>query len=276
VSGLKVSIGLLLSNGFPVPVPFVLGLMELQHAILTGETNADLRALRGANGKPPDVIDELRVINSQGFPIDTARNEVVRTFLDDHGGDWLLFLDADMRHPRNLLARLLAANRVIVSARYQMRREPFHTVAMRKAGPGRHDYKAIEEQSGLVEVDAVGAGALLIHRSVLEALRHHGPDLGVAAAHLQVTRGWNSYESDDWFRYQEGPKGLRTVSEDMWFCERAKAAGFKIWCDLDTVCSHVAQFEVTPAWNLPFRDAAAKVAEKGAARSVLLPGEVQP
>lgn len=263
MSGLRVSIGLLLSNGFPVPVPFLLGLMELQHSILTGETNAILKkGWRGGspNGNGPHavpLIDELRVINSQGFPVDTARNEVCRTFLDDDGGDWLLFLDADMRHPRDLLARLLLHDRMIVSARYQMRKAPFHTVAMRKAGAGPHDYKAIDAQGGLHEVDAVGAGALLIHRHVLEDLRFEA-----------------GHDADDWFRYQTGPKGLRTTSEDMWFCERAKASGFRVWCDLDTVCSHVAQFEVTPEWAKPFIDANAAIEARKAARLVKLPGEV--
>jgi hypothetical protein len=116
-----------------------------------------------------------------------------------------------------------------------MRKPPFHTVAMRKVGAGPHDYQSIPEQSGLQPVDAAGAGCLLIRRDVLETMR---------------TR-----IGDDWFAYQVGPNGLRTVAEDMWFFEQAKAAGFQAYCDLDTVCTHVAQFEIDPGWHQPFRDA---------------------
>jgi glycosyltransferase involved in cell wall biosynthesis len=249
MSGIGVSIGLILSNGFPVPVHFVLGLMDLQHSILTGETNASL---------PPALkIDRLRVINAQGFPVDAARNEVCRAFLDDGTDDYLLFLDADMRHPRDLMWRLLRHQRDIVTGRYQMRRAPFHTVAMRKVGTGPHDYKAIEEQHGLAPIDAAGAGCLLITRKVLETLR--------TKSQLFAEDG---EPTDEWFRYQVAANGLRSVSEDMFFFERAKAAGFTAWCDLDAVCSHVASVEITPEWQEPYLQAKNRIE-----RSVLLPGE---
>jgi hypothetical protein len=222
---MKVTIGLLLSNGFPVQVPFVLGLLDQMSMLLTGEGNALL---------PPELaITRSRVISSQGFPIDTARNEVCRLFLDDDDGEYLLFLDADMKHPATLAHRLVSHQLDIVTARYQMRKPPFHTVAMRKVGPWQNDYKSITEQTGLVPIDAAGAGALLIGRRVLEAIR--------------------ARVGDDWFRYQTGPSGLRTVSEDMWFFEQTKAAGFQAWCDLDCVCTHVASFEIDPGWHEPWR-----------------------
>lgn len=223
---MKVTIGLLLSNGFPVQAPFVLGLLDLMSVLISGRGNAELPVGHG--------ITDARVISSQGFPIDTARNEVCRLFLDQDNGDYLLFLDADMKHPATLAHRLVSHQLPLVTARYQMRKPPFHTVAMRKVGSGPHDYKSIAETSGLVPVDAAGAGALLVHRSVLEKVRAN--------------------EGDNWFQYQVGPNGLRTVSEDMWFFEKAKAAGFQAYADLDCVCTHVASFEVDPSWHAPYRE----------------------
>jgi hypothetical protein len=224
---MKLALGLLLSNGFPVPAPFVLGLADLLTNVLTGDGNALLPASRW--------ITSMNLINSRGFPVDTARNEVCRMFLDEQRGDYLLFLDADMRHPANLAHRLLSHNQPLVTGRYQMRKEPFHTVAMRLAGPGRHDFKAIEDQHGLVPVDRAGAGCLLIAREVLADMRQ--------------------INGDNWFQYQTGPNGLRTVSEDMWFFEQAIACGYQPMCDLDCVSTHVAQFEVTPEWQRPFLEA---------------------
>jgi hypothetical protein len=222
----KVVIGLLLSGGFPVPAAFVIGFADVLRVLLTGEGNRLLPANR--------QITTSRIISSQGFPVDTARNEVCRLFLED-GGDYLLFLDADMRHPADIAHRLLAHDLPLVTGRYQMRKPPFHTVAMRKIGPGPNDYKAIRETAGVVPIDAGGAGCLLIRRDVLEAIR--------------------ASVGDDWFRYQTGPNGLRTVSEDMWFYEQAKACGFQAFCDLDTVSSHVASFEVGPEWHEPYVEA---------------------
>jgi hypothetical protein len=222
----KVTIGLLLSNGFPVPAPFVLGMLDMMSLLISGGGNVLL--------PPGEGIVDARIVSSQGFPVDTARNEICRLFLDNDNGDYLLFLDADMKHPPSLAHRLVSHRLPLVTARYQMRKPPFHTVAMRKTGAGPHDYKSIDDTSGLVAVDAAGAGALLIHRSVLEKIREA--------------------EGDNWFQYQVGPNGLRTVSEDMWFFEKAKAAGIQAYADMDCVCTHIASFEIDPSWHAPYRE----------------------
>lgn len=234
---MKVAIGLIFSHGFPVPTAFVKGLLEWHTAVLSGEGNSLL---------PPELrIDALRVIHSEDFPVDAARNEIVRAFLDKDDSSYLLFLDADMRHPRDIVHRLLSHNLPIVTGRYQMRKLPFHTVAMRKVGDGPHDYKAVEEQTGLVSIQAGGAGALLIRRDVLEAMR--------------------ARIGDNWFQYQIGPNGLRSISEDMWFYEQAIAAGFPAFVDLDCICTHVASFEVEATWSAPFRERYAAIQAQGEA-----------
>lgn len=226
---MKVAVGLIFSHGFPVPTPFLKGLFDWYGAVLSGAGNRLL---------PPErAITDARLIYSEDFPIDAARNDVCRVFLDesDASFEYLVFLDADMRHPAHTIHRLVSHGLPIVTGRYQMRKPPFHTVAMRKTGAGAHDYKSVSEQSGLVPIDAGGAGVLAIRRDVLEAMR--GPLKG------------------EWFAYQLGPNGLRSISEDMWFYEQAKAAGFQAMADLDLACTHVASFEVGPQWHTPFRDA---------------------
>lgn len=230
---MKVAIGLILSHGFPVPTAFLKGVFDWYGTTVSGVGNALL---------PPERrIDQARLIYSEDFPVDAARNDVCRVFLDgtDASFEYLIFLDADMRHPATTIHQLVAHGLPLVTGRYHMRRPPFQAVAMRRTGQGPHDYKAVEEQSGLVPVDAAGAGVLAIRRDVLEVLRAR---LG-----------------DNWFQYQVGPKGLRSISEDMWFFEQAAAAGFQAMADLDLRCSHVASFEVDAEWSAPFiaaRDAA--------------------
>jgi glycosyltransferase involved in cell wall biosynthesis len=214
----RLKLGVLLAHGFPVPAPFVIGYSHLLQTIMTGAGNQTF----------PVQIDSAGVLFVQDFPIDFARNRVCKLFLDESQDDYLLFLDADMRHPPDLAHRLLAHREALVTARYVVRKPPFYSVAMRKTGDGPTDYKAIEKVEphveGLVPIDAGGAGALLIHRDVLTTIR--------------VRIG------DDWFRYQDGPDGLRSRSEDMWFYEQAKAAGFQPYLDADLNCTHVANFEV--------------------------------
>lgn len=217
--------GLLMSHGFPVPAPFVIGLSDLLRVVFTGEGNRILP-------ETMEGVTACRMIHTHAFPIDSARNEIVRLFLDQDDGDALLFLDTDMKHPPYLVHQLVKRNVDIVTARYQMRRPPFFTVAMRKTGPGPHEYAAVDKVvpavEGLLPIDAAGAGALLIKRDVL----------------VQMRRAIG----DDWFRYQVGPDGLRSRSEDMWFFEQAKALGYQAYLDADTDCSHIGQFEIDAQW----------------------------
>lgn len=216
---MKLTIGLILSHGFPVPAPFVVGLAGLYRALLTGEGNTLL--------PPGQGITAARSVFSFAFPTDAARNELCRKFLDEDNGDYLLFLDADMKHPEMLPHRLLSHGQAIVTGRYQLRKSPFLTVAMQKVGDGPHDYKAVDKCGpvrGLMPIDAAGAGCLLIRRDVLQTMRAR---LG-----------------DNWFQYQIGKSGLRDVSEDMWFFEQAKACGYQAYLDADAVCSHIGQFEI--------------------------------
>jgi hypothetical protein len=244
----KVTVGLIMSHGFPVPAPFVQSWTRMLQALLTGEFN---------DRQPSDRrIDSVRVVFSHAFPTDVARNEIVRIFLDhDRDSRHLLFLDTDMTHPPDLPYRLLrhtapgyAVPLDIVTARYVMRRAPFFSVAMRRTGDGPNDYQAVEklvpldQVFGLMPVDAGGAGALLLSRRLLNAMREKN--------------------GDDWFRYQDGPAGRRSVSEDMWCYEQARALGFQPYLDADCECGHVASFEVNSEYHRPYADAFLRV-QKG-------------
>ena len=212
-----------MTQGFPIPAAFVTKYTGVLYTLLTGHGNI---------GRPLNQqISAARVIESGAFPIDVARNEICRHFLDDDDSDYLLFLDTDMQHPPDIAHRLIAHGLPLVTGRYQMRKPPFYTVAMRKIGDGPRDYNAVDKLgpvSGLMPIDAAGAGALLIRRDVLEAMR--------------IAHG------DEWFRYQIGADGLRGVSEDMWFFEQAKACGYQAYLDADAVCGHVAQYIVDADW----------------------------
>lgn len=228
---MKIALGLIAANGFPVPAPFVIGYSHLLQALIGGVYNDKLPADR--------KITKMRALWSQDFPIDWARNRCCQLFLDEDDADYLLFLDTDMVHPPDLAHRLVWRDKDIVSAHYVTRRPPFFTVAMEKVGDGPTDYQAVDKLhdtvAGLMPVDAAGAGALLISRPVLQAIR--------------------AKCGDDWFRYQDGPDGKRSRSEDMWFFERAKDCGYQAWLDADVKCQHIAQIAVDWRNHEPYREA---------------------
>lgn len=226
---MKLAIGLPLSHGFPAPSEFWDSYETLMQHIASGQTNHGLtEALQ---------ITAVNRIKSTSFPVDVNRNDIVRQMLKSDA-QYLLFLDADMRHPADLVARLLGADKPVITARYHMRKPPYHAVAYVKhrAHEGAHAYQPVHFGQGVFEIERGGGGALLIRRDVLEA--------------IQFRIGEN------WFRYQRGPEAPHdfTVSEDFWFYQQAREAGFPCWIDWDCECGHLQTFEITGEYNRTFLD----------------------
>lgn len=221
---MRLAIGLLLSHGFPAPTEFWDSYEQLMHHISSGQSNRNL----------PDEkkIDSVSRIKATSFPPDVARNEVVRKFLETDAA-YLLFLDCDMRFPVTLVERLLSADKPVITARYHMRKPPYHAAVYVKhrEHDGPHAYQAVHYGSGVFEIERGGAGALLIRRDVLEA--------------IQFNVGAN------WFRYQRGPEEPHdmTVSEDFWFFRQAREAGYACWVDWDCECDHLQTCAINGEWN---------------------------
>src|SRR4051812_28012697 len=84
----------------------------------------------GANAKLPEdkQIEALHVLKSTAFPVDFSRNELVRDVLKSDF-DYLFFADCDEVFPAECVERLLQHDVPVVTARYHMRKEPYHAVA---------------------------------------------------------------------------------------------------------------------------------------------------
>lgn len=128
-------------------------------------------------------------------------------------GGWLWFIDDDHAFPSNIVARLLAHDVDIVAPVVLRRQQPFLTVACKNDEIlDLRDHEA----DGLVEVEATGSAGMLIRRNVLETL------------------------GSPWFELGNG------VSEDVAFCQKARAAGFKIHVDLGVRMGHITTCAVWP------------------------------
>lgn len=152
-----------------------------------------------------------------------ARNDAVKHFLASDA-EWLWTLDTDIGFPPDCLVRLLAHGngyRVVSGLYYtvleygsdgmgapaEWRPLP---LAMRREGSG---FRELDSYEGAVEVDGVGAGCLLVHREVFEAI-----DMG-----------------DGWYDQ------IGTWGEDFSFCERARSRGYRILCDTTIPLTHHKQ-----------------------------------
>jgi hypothetical protein len=151
-----------------------------------------------------------------------ARNNLARATIEG-GHDWLWFMDDDHVFAPEMLNRLLSHDRPLVTPLCLTRQAPFRPVQFTERIPDADkQYLPIplDRMTGkvteLVKLEAGGCAGMLIRREVLEAI------------------------PDPWFEYADR-------SEDIIFCEKAKAAGFDLWCDLRCRLGHIAVAVVEPA-----------------------------
>lgn len=157
-----------------------------------------------------------------GFPrVDAMRDSALSQALAD-GFSHVLFLDADMVWPSDVLTRMLRHHDAgIVGGLYVLKGPPYspvHMGAIAEETDGVVQYfRPIDYGQELVDVNALGMGCTLIP---IEAVRRIGPR--------------------PWFEYQDDPEGWPRVSEDVPFCRKAKAAGVPVLFDPTVKCGHVS------------------------------------
>ena len=163
-------------------------------------------------------LDSVLTLES-GPNISTARNKIVRDFLDGQTAPWLLMCDTDMVLAADTLDRLIGAadpaERPVLGALcFSLDKgEKLCTMyELTGAEPGRAAFTRYQSwpDDAVMRVSATGAACLLLHRDALEAVEKHAGD--VAAP---------------WFR-ETGAGPLALMGEDMTFCLRCAAAGIPV------------------------------------------------
>lgn len=192
----------------------------------------DLANMMGFLGSGPvaqGILDSVSLNFVTGTYVHTARQELAEAALAQES-DFVLFLDSDMRFPKDTLIQLLQHNEPIVGINYSTRGMPPHFVAVKEVGWDDEDdavrCKTDQESTGLEEVEAIGFGAVLIRTDVLLSLP-------------------NPRENGPWFWYEWREELGNQVGEDVYFCQLAREAGFPIYVDHDLSrrCAHIGDFE---------------------------------
>lgn len=193
--------------------------------------------------------------------------------------EWLFFIDHDTVPPTDSLPRLLSLQAPFVSGIYHHRNDPNTPLIYRRhESTGLYQHIVDYERGAVFEVDAIGMGCALIHRSVFKAIRDN---------FVQYARPWGSriliHRDDIVFErfpsrlvgnplkvYDDGhgqavmvmplhepPLALTDNTdfpyyemehgrtEDYGFCERAERVGFKPLVDTGIVCKHWHKYPIT-------------------------------
>lgn len=176
---------------------------------------------------PGETFWHFMAIAQRGWPLlqmeymrtDQARNTAAQHLLDNEGFTHLVMLDLDHQHPVDIV------DRFIQDIEQYPQIEVLGGLNFRRCPP--HDALAFvrDEQGGLWSIPewsspkifrcaAIGTGAICIARRVFEAIPY------------------------PWFAY-EYPDTKHHPTEDIWFCERCREAGIKIFCDTRIISPHM-------------------------------------
>jgi FkbM family methyltransferase len=172
---------------------------------------------------PPGYQAEFQFF--YGYQIDQIRN-LIAEWAKRY--DYLFSVDSDIIVPSDCLERMIDANVDIISGLYIQRKENEHVLEIfthdaRTGNIQNVPYEWIEH-SGIFEISACGFGCVLIKGEVFRTLQYPH------------------------FVYISALDHKDTKSEDVYFCKKAKQAGFKVWADADIICDHVGRkiFKVRP------------------------------
>jgi len=169
-----------------------------------------------AMNKPVKHTYEL----TMGIVIDHARNRLVENALKNECTH-ILFLDSDMTFPTEIISQLLKHDKDIVGGIYVNRHNQNTVVAYKKKKGELYVNLVSDEFKGLIEVDGIGTGALLIKTDVFKKL------------------------PKPWFRFALHKPSGSIISEDLMFCKLAQDNGYKLYCDTDCECGHLTLQNLT-------------------------------
>jgi len=175
-----------------------------------------------------------------GYQIDQIRN-LISDWAQHY--DYLLAVDSDIVLPQNALEKMIAADKDIVSGIYIQRIPGTHTIEIFEATPnGGCDHISWEKLTGkgLTEVAGCGMGACLIKGEVFRKLDY------------------------PYFFYKSSIDFSETVSEDVFFCQKARENGFRIWADPSIICDHIGstKFVVQDIPNTPKKSHLEDIADR--------------
>lgn len=164
--------------------------------------------------------------------IDTERNMLVKSALEDQTVTHLMFLDTDCifsdpKDPNQAIKMLLSCDTDIVSGLYRAKKaKGEYPWAMFVRNPHGKGYISIPEWTGnFITADVIGFGCVLLKREVFEKVPH------------------------PWFEWKENAS-----SEDFFACEKFKKYGYEIKVFTDVKLSHCGSMKVLPSGKVTTMD----------------------
>lgn len=173
----------------------------------------------------------------KGYDCARARNEIVKQFLKSDY-EWLWTIDSDTILPveylnmaPNFIDWFVMQRKPIVLGWYPRKNDPGRTEIFMEGYEGypaaaRWNCAELAQNVGqhFIPIKGGGFGCAIIHREVLETLEY------------------------PYFKYVSYDDG-QFLSEDLYFCSKAREAGYQIWTMPALGCDHIGK-RIIKAYNL--------------------------
>ena len=186
---------------------------------------------------PSDAALSLMYVARRGWQFfgrgygrcDIHRNEFAKMLLDSPFTH-LVMLDSDHIHPSDVVERLARhvvddPKKLVVGGLNFRRTPPYDPCAFFQADDGRMYTRVDMPATGLMEVDVIGHGCILISREVFE----------------RVPAPWWTYEYPD---CSDVKAQWKFASDDMYFCRLMREHGIQMWCDMSLTSPHLGQLYI--------------------------------
>lgn len=177
----------------------------------------------------PESLQDYKVsVNFHHLqPVDANRNEMVKSFLEKEHAEWLLMIDSDIVPPVDIL-KMVEHDKPIVSAVCTIKKGDVpQPVIVKEAGNNYRQVNIqeavdeIDDETGLLEVEGVGTGAILIRRDVLEDMK------------------------PPWFKFEYNEYGGLKLGEDFYFSRRCKQNDVDMFVDTTMITQHFKKTDLT-------------------------------
>lgn len=191
-----------------------------------------------ALGNCPDPKVTVRVLDGDAL-ISRSRSRAATYFLNSTKDDLLMFIDDDVvisaLDATKLMQEAWQMKLPIVGGAYVTKTKVKPGFAIRPLGTERLEFGT---NGKIYEVRSISTGCMVIRREVLTKF------VNEKVAPL-CTHGTASYYP--FFQHEKMiiDGKLEDMSEDWYFCEKAKKLGFSVWCDTTIKLGHIGPYEYT-------------------------------
>ena len=174
--------------------------------------------------------------------ITKARNECISNFMNDTKLDYFLFIDADIGFNALDVIKLMNYDKPLVAATYPKKHLNWQEIqnclyndvpeCSKELFEKTCEYTIYEKENarikdGLLEVNRVGTGFMMIKRDLVKKIAKKYPEL------MYKENGKKGYGM-----FETMIKNKELISEDYSFCERVREIGEKVYVDTDIQLTH--------------------------------------